>query len=398
MRQLLNSGQQVVRIGGMAGVGKTVTVAVMARWPGAVACAPTNKAAAVLSAKAGVPVETVHALLYQPFEEVDHGQGCGHGGFSAAKLFEILGQDPAWVGARGVRERRARITAAQPCACPLAPMFMLREGGTLLGQGATVIVDEASMLSGRLYRDLVDTGARLVLCGDYAQLPPVKDTFMALEEHSIDVKLTQVWRQALEGPGGEILRLAYAVRADGRLPPWAKVYQRSEIREKVTAGDVPLMLSHTNRTRVGLNTAARGALWGKDAGPVVIGERLICVGNDKERGLLNGTLWTVDKVVRVRDHDATVSMVGDDGGRFVGKIALEQLAADKPFGRLELAGQGDPFMYGYALTVHKAQGSEARRVRLYLDYMMGRGGREDYARWLYTGVTRAREELRLVRG
>jgi ATP-dependent exoDNAse (exonuclease V) alpha subunit len=60
--------------------------------------------------------------------------------------------------------------------------------------------------------------------------------------------------------------------------------------------------------------------------------------------------------------------------------------------------------FGYAITVHKAQGGEWNAVLLYLDksiYSMiyhPRGGRhpdgaDRYHRWLYTAVTRAREKL-----
>jgi ATP-dependent exoDNAse (exonuclease V) alpha subunit len=57
--------------------------------------------------------------------------------------------------------------------------------------------------------------------------------------------------------------------------------------------------------------------------------------------------------------------------------------------------KGDLFDFGYALTVHKAQGSQAKRVILfeerskYMDDIM-------WKRWLYTGITRAVEELYII--
>lgn len=53
----------------------------------------------------------------------------------------------------------------------------------------------------------------------------------------------------------------------------------------------------------------------------------------------------------------------------------------------------DEFTYGYALTVHKAQGSQWPSVVLFDE---SRCFREDRARWLYTGVTRAAEKLTVV--
>ena len=61
-------------------------------------------------------------------------------------------------------------------------------------------------------------------------------------------------------------------------------------------------------------------------------------------------------------------------------------------------GRGDPavpaprideFDYGYALTVHKAQGSQWDRVVLFDESY---AFREHRGRWLYTGLTRAAQE------
>ena len=47
--------------------------------------------------------------------------------------------------------------------------------------------------------------------------------------------------------------------------------------------------------------------------------------------------------------------------------------------------------FGYAITCHKAQGSQWDRV-VVLDEMFGRNA-EERRRWLYTAVTRASESL-----
>lgn len=53
----------------------------------------------------------------------------------------------------------------------------------------------------------------------------------------------------------------------------------------------------------------------------------------------------------------------------------------------------DEFDYGYALTVHKAQGSQWDNVTLFDESF---AFRENSLRWLYTGVTRAAKSLTLV--
>ena len=53
----------------------------------------------------------------------------------------------------------------------------------------------------------------------------------------------------------------------------------------------------------------------------------------------------------------------------------------------------DEFDYGYALTVHKAQGSQWGSVVLFDESY---AFREHRSRWLYTGLTRAAEQIVVV--
>ncbi len=53
----------------------------------------------------------------------------------------------------------------------------------------------------------------------------------------------------------------------------------------------------------------------------------------------------------------------------------------------------DEFDFGYALTVHKAQGSQWNSVVLFDESF---AFREHRNRWLYTGITRAAEKLTVV--
>ena len=66
----------------------------------------------------------------------------------------------------------------------------------------------------------------------------------------------------------------------------------------------------------------------------------------------------------------------------------------RPTCPIRRAAQSDEFDYGYALTVHKSQGSQWDEVVLFDE---SRAFREHRARWLYTGVTRAAKRLVLVR-
>ncbi|MBN9447616.1 MAG: ATP-binding domain-containing protein, partial [Bosea sp.] len=59
----------------------------------------------------------------------------------------------------------------------------------------------------------------------------------------------------------------------------------------------------------------------------------------------------------------------------------------------ELRRHTDELTFGYALTVHKAQGSQWDDVVLFDEAY---AFREHRARWLYTGLTRAAETITVV--
>ena len=82
-----------------------------------------------------------------------------------------------------------------------------------------------------------------------------------------------------------------------------------------------------------------------------------------------------------------------EGVKFQRVAVIPQLfgaESDVPYA---LRKDSDEFDFGYALTVHKAQGSQWDDVTLFDESF---AFREHRARWLYTGVTRAAKRLTLV--
>jgi exodeoxyribonuclease-5 len=55
----------------------------------------------------------------------------------------------------------------------------------------------------------------------------------------------------------------------------------------------------------------------------------------------------------------------------------------------------DLFDFGYCVSVHKSQGSEWNRV-IMIDERNSYQSDDDYTRWLYTGITRAKEKLIMI--
>jgi exodeoxyribonuclease-5 len=114
---------------------------------------------------------------------------------------------------------------------------------------------------------------------------------------------------------------------------------------------------------------------------------------------LNGTIWTVLDVWKGRAKasrvDVVVLTIAEED---TGKVVEAMVPA------LSFAGRGDEipkhlrrgfdfFDFGYALTVHKPQGSEWPEIVLIDE---SRFFRDDRWRHQYTGITRASQRLIMV--
>ena len=126
------------------------------------------------------------------------------------------------------------------------------------------------------------------------------------------------------------------------------------------------------------------------------GDKLVCLRNNKRKGLFNGALWSVKEKPSARRDIIKMRLQPDDG--FAGKGIKVSVRPECFTGGIEaiewpLRKAYDEFDYGYVLTVHKSQGSQWDDVVLF-DESMAFG--ESRQRWLYTGVTRAAKRLTLV--
>ena len=346
----LKAGEpQVFRLFGYAGVGKTTLARHVAEGAhGETAFAAfTGKAAMVMRANGCAGATTIHALIYRATE-----------------------------GAEG------------------APTFTLNESG-FASRASLIVIDECSMVDGELARDLLSFGKPILVLGDPFQLPPVKGGGYFTEAVP-DVMLTQIHRQAEDNP---IIRLSQIVRSGGELAEGqygeTRVVRRSAIdAAQVLAADQVLV--GVNRTRRAYNQRMR-ALNGFAEPLPVAGDRLVCLRNDRIKGLINGGLWRVEALGGMqKDFVRMTVRPADEGATKSIKVAVLKHFFEGTEGELAypLRRESDEFDYGYALTVHKAQGSQWDDVVLFDESF---AFREHRARWLYTGLTRAAKRLTVVR-
>lgn len=256
-----------------------------------------------------------------------------------------------------------------------------------------VIVDEASMLTSRMYGELMGLGSRIIFTGDYGQLPPVGESgFCIVDEDRLDIKLDQIVRQSLDS---EIIRTAWEVRQGA---PWpvgregdVTVFKRPQKAIKMAYREGRAVLCATNKQRVKRNREMRMRL-GFPPDELVVGDEVICLRNDPMRGVMNGETGKVLKVAPGRD-DHMVFMIAEmeNGTTYVGDVVKAQFN-----NTANLANQeGGIFDYAYCRSVHKMQGSEAPEILLIAESISWMPP-DDRQRWRYTAVTRAREKLTVV--
>ena len=163
--------------------------------------------------------------------------------------------------------------------------------------------------------------------------------------------------------------------------------------DRILAADQVLV--GRNKTRPLYNKRIR-ELKGHASPTPEVGEKLVGLRNDKSKGIQNGGLYRVTRVKDPRGGLLKFDLAPEDSGERR-RIAASVLPAFFEGGEDALPPQlrrkSDEFDYGYALTVHKAQGSQWDDVVLFDESF---AFREHRARWLYTGITRAAERLTIV--
>src|SRR6201991_2360400 len=147
------------------------------------------------------------------------------------------------------------------------------------------------MVDAEMGRDLLSFECPLLVLGDPAQLPPIQGAgfFTAAEP---DAMLTEVHRQAPDDP---IVRMSMAVREGRDLEIGrhgeSEVVSRGELDpERVMAADQVLV--GRNNTRRAYNMRMRQKQHIEDPLPVA-GDKLVCLRNNRKKGLFNGGLWRV---------------------------------------------------------------------------------------------------------
>ena len=395
----LHLDTQIFVLCGYAGTGKTFLIDHAVKSLGLVAgksavfVAPTGKAASVLL-RSGTPAGTVHSLIYTREEDIEVDEN-----------------------GEVISERFLR--------------FVKKE--SIDSSIQLIVVDETSMVSDEVLRDLLSFGVKCLFSGDPAQLPPVGGTNTLLTMPC--ATLTQIVRQEEDNP---IIQLASLARAGKRIPFGnygddvivASKYSLSATARRRLFMEADQIIVGTNRTRESINREIRSYL-GIAASAIlpVEGEKLICTLNNwgkkiDEAGnfhLVNGIIGTCRNVEEGEDGLARLDFKADfldkeveglpfdtgifregryyfgygDTAYFLENGALVHESSFLKLRKLKVRREDTVcrFEFAYAVTCHKAQGSEYDFVVVFDESRFF----DDGARWLYTAITRAKKRLVILR-
>ena len=362
--------KQYITLGGYAGTGKTTLMAVLRKKIGQQATdkkkrvafvSYTGKAARVLRGKLMAEkamedndsVGTIHSLIYSPITNDKK---------------EIVG----W-------EKKEKV------------------------ETDLIVVDEASMVDSSIWADLLSYNVPIVAAGDHGQLPPIRGSFNLMEKP--DLLLEEIHRQVADNP---IIKVSVWARKTGNIPKGdygagvRKIDKREggeEVEEILkNYSEDWMILCGYNRTRTRLNQFIRNGREIVGSEPVA-GDRVICLRNNHEKRVFNGMLGIIASIERKNEewYETEIEMDGEDE-TYEGLVMAEQFGRE---GAVNFSNQrfrsvkGDLFDFGYALTVHKAQGSQAKKVLLF-EERFSKMTDDEWRRWLYTAVTRAENELVIV--
>ncbi len=395
MEFLRDPVRKSMSLGGVAGSGKSALIPWIASSQGGVGengagpvavCAYTGKAVVVLRRRGIQHAQTLHSFLYNHVGTPKPGGGV-----------KWTWQEKPAESFRGVR---------------------------------LAVVDEASMVGPEMHRMLSSLPFKVLYVGDHFQLPPIGDGALNLMAKP-DFRMEEVLRQRADSP---VVSLATAARMDGAIPLGSFGESRHtrawNAEEAFLNHDVVLVW--TNRERLGANLLAR-ELRGLPAGQPVEDDRMLVRANCREKNIFNGQMvylvndgvWMPDGSCKCRwvdeivHDDPVAGMYGEpEEAKCSVGLSREELQRVRD---LEMEWQAylssrnrrgtvrripmpkapkPPFEahldWGYAVTVHSAQGSGWPSVAVVVND--GLKHFDWYRRWLYTAITRASERVTIYSG
>lgn len=298
--------------------------------------------------------------------------------------------------------------------------FFYRPRPSLEKDYKVIVVDEVSMLPKDMWDLLLTHGIYVIACGDPFQIPPIdknQDNGILNNPH---IFLDEVMRQAKES---DIICLSMDIREGKKINPFkgndTQVFNKKDLCDGMYFWADQILVS-TNKSRHDINSYIRDDL-GRGFEPE-INDKVICLRNcwdtlsEKQCDpLINGSIGTIsamhmesiDYIIMGQKVTAPVLVTdlitsNDEyknlhidytalttGEKFFNPRQEYVIRKNKQNPELPIE-----FNFGYAITGHRAQGSQWNKVLVLEEFFPFE--KIEHARWLYTTVTRAAEKLTLI--
>lgn len=298
--------------------------------------------------------------------------------------------------------------------------FFYRPRPSLEKDYKVIVVDEVSMLPKDMWDLLLTHGIYVIACGDPFQIPPIdknQDNGILNNPH---IFLDEVMRQAKES---DIICLSMDIREGKKINPFkgndTQVFNKKDLCDGMYFWADQILVS-TNKSRHDINSYIRDDL-GRGFEPE-INDKVICLRNcwdtlsEKQCDpLINGSIGTIsamhiesiDYIIMGQKAAAPVLVTdlitsNDEyknlhidytalttGEKFFNPRQEYIIRKNKQNPELPIE-----FNFGYAITGHRAQGSQWNKVLVLEESFPF--DKIEHARWLYTTVTRAAEKLTLI--
>jgi len=245
--------------------------------------------------------------------------------------------------------------------------------------------------------DLLGFGCRLLILGDPGQLPPVGGP--GAFDADPDYFLTELYRQEAGNPVVEL-----ATRARKGMPISPGKYGGSMAYKKLNPmkwADYDQVIVGKNATRERICRELRAGQGHRDWKPQE-GDKIIVLENNRLLRVVNGAQYTACETRQAEEGWSVTVLAQDDEGIERELTCWAQPFADGLDGEKAVSREMDYHLrqtkvyatWGHAITCHKAQGGQWDDV-LVMDE--SRVFRNDADRWLYTAITRAAQNVAIIR-
>ena len=270
-------------------------------------------------------------------------------------------------------------------------------GNGHLRKGDVLVLDEAGMVASAQMTRVIERvdgwSAKLILVGDSRQLQPIEAgaAFRAIADEVGYSELTEIRRQTVPWQAQASVEFGKGNAVEALKAYVANDYIQAHVSRDVARMETiaswssdweanvdTVMLAHANKDVLALNEMARQTI--KDRGGLqdeakfvtargvrhfAEGDRIIFLENDRELGVKNGTIGTVEEA-----HPGRLTISVD---HLDDPIQIDQ----QDYANID---------HGYALTIHKTQGSTVDTVHLLATGSMD-------AQLTYVAMTRHRENV-----